>query len=512
MPPDKIHVTLDAQSLQPCSDLALLGKAVDDEVLAPLLAAVPRPLGRRAGKPGRDALPRAPMLTAYLISRYPGSDLPQKLLTLCTCLAEYPDVAHLCGFDGSLPDRTTLHPVFKALEKRPDLVNAAFSAMSKRLVRLPQASQVMTAPPPKPRRRSGKRDGNAYREARRQAAQGLIPLLHRKLQNETDAVDFITEGRWPDGVRCPSCDSCRVTRRDPENWRCRSCGLRFSLTSNTFLHSSNVAMLPTLLAAYLTIQSPTGVDALLLSDCLQDDLGLRMDHSEALYLQHRTRAGMYELPPRFAGPIQTDDTYIGQENGVKFSIIGGVDQATNRVWAEIVDGEVTQAIVNPFVYHLREDGAWVYSDQGGAYAAIPWPHLTVNHSLPEYGRFDKYFRRYVTTNWIESFWAFIDRLMLEHGRVSRKHLPLYLTEALWHHNHRGQSTWQQMQALVHNGSTRRVTEVDIKAGKAVPARLWVPETYAGKAELAECHFQLELPAKRAAAAHPHAETHILAAA
>ena len=511
MPPDNTHATLDAQSLQPCSNLALLRKAVDDAVLTPLLAAVPLPRGRQAGMPGRDALPRAPMLTAYLISRYPGSDLPQKLLTLCTCLAEHPDVARLCGFDGYLPDRTTFHPLFKALETRPDLVNAAFSAISYRLLRMPQESKNITAPPPKPRR-SGKRDGNTYRESRRKAAQGLIPLLHRKLRSETDAVDFMIESRWPDGVRCPFCDSCRVTRKEPANWRCRSCGSRFSLTSNTFLHSSNVDMLPTLLAAYLTLQSPNGVDALFLSDCLQDDLGLRMDHSETLYLQHRVRAATYELPPRFAGPIQTDDTYIGTENGIKLTIIGGVDQATNRVWAEVVDGDVTQEIVNPFVYHLREDGAWVYSDQGGAYAAIPWPHLTVNHSLPEYARFDKYFRRYVTTNWIESFWAFIDRLILEHGRVSRKHLPLYLAEALWHHNHRGQSTWQQMQALVHNGSTRRVTEVDIKAGKAVPARLWVPETHAGKAELAECHFQLDLPAMREAAAHPHAETHILAAA
>ena len=511
MPPDIVHVTLDPQSPQPCSDLSRLGKAVDYEVLAPLFAAVPLPRGRQAGKGGRDALPRAPMLAAYLISRYPGSGLPQKLLPLCTCLAEYPDVARLCGFDGHLPDRTTFHPVVKALEARPDLVNAAFSAISQRLLRMPQASKTITAPPPKPRR-SGKRDGNAYREARRQAALGLIPLLHRKLRNETDAVDFTIESRWPDGVRCPFCDSCRVRREDLKSWRCRSCGSRFSLTSNTFLHSSNVDMLPTLLTAYLTVQSPNGVDALFLSDCLQDDLGLRMDHSEALYLQHRCRAAMYETPPKFAGPIQTDDTYIGQENGTKFSIIGGVDQATNRVWAEIVDGEVTQEIVNPFVYHLRQDGAWVYSDQGGAYAAIPWPHLTVNHSLPEYGRFDKVFRRYVTTNWIESFWAFIDRLILEHGRVSRKHLPLYLTEALWHHNHRGQSTWQQLQALVHNGSSRRVTERDIKAGTAVPARLWVPETHTGKAELAECHFQLALPGKREAAAHPHAETHILAAA
>jgi uncharacterized lipoprotein YmbA len=80
-----------------------------------------------------------------------------------------------------------------------------------------------------------------------------------------------------------------------------------------------------------------------------------------------------------------------------------VDQSTNGLWAEVLDGEVPQAIVNSFVYHLREDDTWVYSDQGGAYAATPWPHLTVNHSLPEYGCFDENFRRYVTTNWIDSF-------------------------------------------------------------------------------------------------------------
>jgi ribosomal protein L37AE/L43A len=406
-----------------------LGQAVDHEVIAPLLAAVPQPQGRQAGKGGRDALSRKPMVKAYLISRYPGSGLPHKLLTLYARLAEHPDVARLFGFDGHLPDRSTLHPVFKALDNRPDLVGAAFSAISDRLLRTPQAPEIITAPPPKPRR-SGKRDGNGYREARRKAALGLIPLLHRKLRCEDEAVEFAKESRWPDGVRCPSCDSTKVRRESATGWRCRACGSRFSLTSNTFLHSSNVAMLPTLLAMYLTIQSPTGVDALFLSDCLQDDLGRRMDHSEALYLQHRIRAATYETPPKFAGPIQVDDTYIGTENGIKMQIIGGVDQSTNRLWAEIVDGEVTQGIVNPFVYHLREDGAWVYSDQGGAYAGIPWPHLTVNHSLPVYGRFDENFRRYVTTNWIESFWAFIDRLILEHGRVSRKHLPLYLSEAL----------------------------------------------------------------------------------
>ena len=70
----------------------------------------------------------------------------------------------------------------------------------------------------------------------------------------------------------------------------------------------------------------------------------------------------------------------------------------------------------------------------------------------------------------------------------------------------------QMQAQVRNGSARRVTELDIKDGKAIPARLWVLENYDGKAEPAECHFQVAFPAKRETAAHRHAETHLLAAA
>ena len=178
-------------------------------------------------------------------------------------------------------------------------------------------------------------------------------------------------------------------------------------------------MLPTLLTAYLTLQSPNGVDALFLSDCLQDDLGLRMDHSETLYLQHRVRAATYELPPRFAGPIQTDDTYIGTENGIKLTIIGGVDQATNRVWAEVVDGDVTQEIVNRSCTTSGRTAPGSTRIREAHTPPSPGLISRLNHSLPEYARFDKYFRRYVTTNWIESFWAFIDRLILEHGRVSR---------------------------------------------------------------------------------------------
>ena len=60
-------------------------------------------------------------------------------------------------------------------------------------------------------------------------------------------------------------------------------------------------------------------------------------------------------------------------------IIGGVDQSTNRLWAEIVDGEVTQGIVNPFVYHLREDGAWVLLRPGRRIRRYP---LAPSHGKP----------------------------------------------------------------------------------------------------------------------------------
>ena len=64
--------------------------------------------------------------------------------------------------------------------------------------------------------------------------------------DETAAAMRIAEERWPEGVRCPHCDSPRVSERNrPERrwpqWRCRSCRREFTAVTSTALHGTRLA-------------------------------------------------------------------------------------------------------------------------------------------------------------------------------------------------------------------------------------------------------------------------------
>ena len=64
--------------------------------------------------------------------------------------------------------------------------------------------------------------------------------------DEAAAAMRIAEERWPAGVRCPHCDSPRVSERNrPERrwpqWRCRSCRREFTAVTSTALHGTRLA-------------------------------------------------------------------------------------------------------------------------------------------------------------------------------------------------------------------------------------------------------------------------------
>ena len=57
-------------------------------------------------------------------------------------------------------------------------------------------------------------------------------------------VWFIAQ-RWPDGIRCPSCESESVSQRPTRKlqpFRCRKCRCDFSVKTGTVMHSSNLPL------------------------------------------------------------------------------------------------------------------------------------------------------------------------------------------------------------------------------------------------------------------------------
>jgi transposase-like protein len=95
--------------------------------------------------------------------------------------------------------------------------------------------------------------------------------------------------RWPNGVRCPRCDTDKVTKltKRPWSWICRACdkrGYRFSPTVGTVFENSNIKLDVWFKAAYFLVQSKKGISALQ----LQRMLGLK-SYESAWYMCHRIR-------------------------------------------------------------------------------------------------------------------------------------------------------------------------------------------------------------------------------
>src|SRR4051794_3752011 len=62
------------------------------------------------------------------------------------------------------------------------------------------------------------------------------------LLDDAKCFDLIRQHRWPDGVRCPSCDSTHVVRNGwgdaghtRQRWLCKDCKARFDDLTGTVL-------------------------------------------------------------------------------------------------------------------------------------------------------------------------------------------------------------------------------------------------------------------------------------
>ena len=72
--------------------------------------------------------------------------------------------------------------------------------------------------------------------------QALLNLL-RRYENEELAEAWLIAQRWPNGVRCPKCDSDNIARppdSKPMPYRCRSCRTQFSVSSHSVMRSSKL--------------------------------------------------------------------------------------------------------------------------------------------------------------------------------------------------------------------------------------------------------------------------------
>src|SRR2546428_12088441 len=102
---------------------------------------------------------------------------------------------------------------------------------------------------------------------------------------------YLASMRWPNGVRCPRCDSEKVHKINrPWTWQCKQCtksGYKFTPLVGTIFENTNYPLRTWFQVIYLMCQSKKGMSAMQ----IQRTIGAG-SYRTAWYMFHRIGASM----------------------------------------------------------------------------------------------------------------------------------------------------------------------------------------------------------------------------
>ena len=266
--------------------------------------------------------------------------------------------------------------------------------------------------------------------------------LTQQYGDDTNCRKALENLRWPDGIRCPSCKSEKISRIVARNqFDCDSCRYQFSVLSETIFHDTHLPLHKWFLATYLLCESKKGMSALQMKQML------KTTYRTSWYLCHRIRAAMSQADkPVLDGIVEMDETFVGG----KLKGRGYLAKMDNK---EVVIGlrkrggdlrlfhakDVKAGTLAKYIHeNISEHFDVLMTDD---FVSYPFAlkrlgidrskHKTVDHSKNEYVRGN------VSTNTVENAFSLFKRgIKGTWHHISAKHLAAYLSEMCFRFNNR----------------------------------------------------------------------------
>lgn len=280
-----------------------------------------------------------------------------------------------------------------------------------------------------------------------------IIQVFQTFQTQEQAVEHLERVRWRGRPVCPYCKSEAVGRHASKDragmrWQCRDCHRAFSGTVGTIFHGTHMPLRDWFLVLALMLSAKKSAS----SHQIARDIGRRQP--TVWSMMHRIRVAMEHdqfHSELLHGIVEADETYVGGKprkgnkreddkpnkrgRGTKKAAVIGVVERGGRVVAKPADpGDMSAKGLARFIKRfVSTAGTLLITDEFGGYAGMSsiMHHATINHQVA-YADGDTH------TNTIEGFWALVKRAWYgQHHHYSRKYMPLYIGEAAYKYNHRG---------------------------------------------------------------------------
>lgn len=279
--------------------------------------------------------------------------------------------------------------------------------------------------------------------------------LFQSFKTQEQALEYLEKIRWKGKPICPYCGDERVYRhasgdRDEQRWQCQECHRAFAVTVGTIFHGTHMPLKNWFLVIGLMLNAKKSASAYQIAR----DLGMR--RPTVWSMMHRIRVAMASDPAQntlLHGIVEADETYVGGKprkgnrrdddkpnkrgRGTKKAAVIGVIERGGRVIARPAKkGELSRKGLAKFISATVDTAAsLLITDEFGGYRGMSrkMKHATINHEVA-------YADGYIHTNSIEGFWALVKRAWYgSHHHYSRKYMPLYISEACYKFNKRGQT-------------------------------------------------------------------------